>query len=210
MPGHILTSRAKSASGRAQVNDGALYLIYKIKSNFVCVNLVSCIRFLPIIPYHHTTWLVARSLSLSMWTTSQKQSQPKKMCYYALRMPHICTVLVCIIVIQAHYSETIYFVCVQYGQITSLHQDKHRIVCSPCWFHCICFQMEYLRELSRRHEALKKRIHAFRIPLSPTGRRLMGLVYFSIPIIAGYFIMEVNYFLIWLYSILIFLYIYYL
>ena len=52
--------------------------------------------------------------------------------------------------------------------------------------------MEYLRELSRRHEALKKRIHAFRIPLSPTGRRFMGLVYFSIPVISGFYIMEVN------------------
>lgn len=51
--------------------------------------------------------------------------------------------------------------------------------------------MQYLRELSRRHEALKKRIHAFRIPLSPAGQRFMGFVYFCIPVVGGYFLMQV-------------------
>jgi hypothetical protein len=52
--------------------------------------------------------------------------------------------------------------------------------------------MEFFRELGRKHEALKKRIHAFRIPLSPTGQRIMGFVYFSIPIIGGYYLMQVG------------------
>lgn len=52
--------------------------------------------------------------------------------------------------------------------------------------------MDFLRELNRRHEALKHRIHSFRIPLSKTGQRIMGVVYFSIPVIAGYFIMSVR------------------
>jgi hypothetical protein len=52
--------------------------------------------------------------------------------------------------------------------------------------------MNYLRELSRRHDELKHKIHSFRIPLSPTGRRFMGFVYFCIPVIGGYFIMEVR------------------
>lgn len=30
----------------------------------------------------------------------------------------------------------------------------------------------------------------FRIPLSPAGQRFMGLVYFSIPVIAGYYLMQ--------------------
>ena len=45
-------------------------------------------------------------------------------------------------------------------------------------------------EIFRRHEELKKRIHNFRIPLSPTGQRIMSLVYLSLPIIGGYLIMQ--------------------
>lgn len=50
--------------------------------------------------------------------------------------------------------------------------------------------MEFLRNLSARHERLKKRIHSTRIPLSATGQRLMGVVYFSIPVVCGYFVMK--------------------
>ena len=50
--------------------------------------------------------------------------------------------------------------------------------------------LQFLRSLSARHEALKERIHAFRIPLSPAGQRVMGLVYFCIPVVAGYYIMQ--------------------
>ena len=48
--------------------------------------------------------------------------------------------------------------------------------------------LQFLRGLSERHERLKERIHAFRIPLSPAGQRVMGLVYFATPVIGGYFI----------------------
>lgn len=44
---------------------------------------------------------------------------------------------------------------------------------------------------SEKHESLKKRIHNFRIPLSPAGQRIMSVIYFSIPVIAGYYIMQV-------------------
>ena len=50
--------------------------------------------------------------------------------------------------------------------------------------------MQFLRELGRRHGELKRRIHATRIPLGPKGQVVMGLVYFSIPCIGGYFIMD--------------------
>lgn len=50
--------------------------------------------------------------------------------------------------------------------------------------------MEFLRELSARHERLKRKIHATRVPLSPAGQRVMGLVYFSVPVVCGYFIMK--------------------
>lgn len=50
--------------------------------------------------------------------------------------------------------------------------------------------MEFLRNLSARHERLKKQIHSTRIPLSATGQRLMGVVYFSIPVVCGYFVMK--------------------
>jgi len=49
---------------------------------------------------------------------------------------------------------------------------------------------DFLRGLSDRHEQLKKRFHSFRIPLSPNGRRIMGFVYFTIPVICGYYIMQ--------------------
>ena len=50
--------------------------------------------------------------------------------------------------------------------------------------------MELLREIGRRHEALKKRIHSTRIPLGPRGRFVMGTVYLITPVVAGYYIMQ--------------------
>jgi len=51
--------------------------------------------------------------------------------------------------------------------------------------------MQFLRDIQEKHERLKKRIHSFRLPLSPTGQRIMGFIYFTIPIIIGYNIMQV-------------------
>lgn len=53
--------------------------------------------------------------------------------------------------------------------------------------------IRYLKDLREKHENLKKRIHAFRLPLSPTGQKVMGFVYFTIPVIVGYYIMQVVY-----------------
>ncbi|TDH66731.1 hypothetical protein CCR75_003370 [Bremia lactucae] len=50
--------------------------------------------------------------------------------------------------------------------------------------------MEFMRKLGERHEALKKRIHGTRIPLSKNKKRFMGLVYFTTPIIGGYYVMK--------------------
>ena len=36
----------------------------------------------------------------------------------------------------------------------------------------------------------KKKVHSFRMPLPPSGQKLMGLVYFTVPIIIGYFVMQ--------------------
>lgn len=52
---------------------------------------------------------------------------------------------------------------------------------------------DFLQDLHERHERLKKRIHSFRIPLSPTGQKIMGFVYFCIPVVCGYYLMEVNF-----------------
>ncbi|CAM9667516.1 unnamed protein product [Discosporangium mesarthrocarpum] len=46
------------------------------------------------------------------------------------------------------------------------------------------------QEVRDRHESLKKRIHAFRVPLSPRGQMLMTFVYFSIPLTGGYYWMQ--------------------
>lgn len=53
--------------------------------------------------------------------------------------------------------------------------------------------MSFFEDFSAKHEQLKKRIHSFRIPLSPTGQRIMKVVYFSIPLISGYYIMKVGF-----------------
>ncbi|KAG5178356.1 hypothetical protein JKP88DRAFT_225304 [Tribonema minus] len=45
-------------------------------------------------------------------------------------------------------------------------------------------------DLRGRHEALKKRIHNFRIPLSPRGQLAMQVVYFTVPFVGGMAIMQ--------------------
>lgn len=41
------------------------------------------------------------------------------------------------------------------------------------------------------HDRLKKRIHAFRLPIaSRWGRAAMGCVYFTVPVVAGYWVMQ--------------------
>ena len=53
--------------------------------------------------------------------------------------------------------------------------------------------MQFLSDLSARHEALKRRIHGFRLPIkSRAGRFAMGCVYFLTPIVAGYGIMNLT------------------
>ena len=39
----------------------------------------------------------------------------------------------------------------------------------------VIINMEYLRNLSNEHEKLKKRIHSYRLPLSPTGIDVLPL-----------------------------------
>ncbi|KAG7398884.1 hypothetical protein PHYBOEH_010208 [Phytophthora boehmeriae] len=50
--------------------------------------------------------------------------------------------------------------------------------------------MEFLRRLGARHEALKQKIHSTKIPLSKNGQRVMGVVYFTTPVIGGYYVMK--------------------
>mmetsp|Transcript_49286 Transcript_49286/g.73513 ORF Transcript_49286/g.73513 Transcript_49286/m.73513 type:complete len:164 (-) Transcript_49286:120-611(-) len=41
------------------------------------------------------------------------------------------------------------------------------------------------------HEQLKHRVHtAWRVPLPPWGRAVMGFVYFSLPVVGGYAVMQ--------------------
>ncbi|CAB9518005.1 expressed unknown protein [Seminavis robusta] len=43
----------------------------------------------------------------------------------------------------------------------------------------------------RRHERLKNYVHnGFRYPLPPWGRAVMGFVYFTLPVIGGYHVMQ--------------------
>jgi hypothetical protein len=49
--------------------------------------------------------------------------------------------------------------------------------------------MELVRQLVERHRRLKEKIHSTRIPLSPAGQRVAALVYMSLPLIGGFYIM---------------------
>lgn len=49
--------------------------------------------------------------------------------------------------------------------------------------------MATLRDWQARHKRFVKKVHAFRIPLSPQGKAVAQVVYFSVPVVAGYFIM---------------------
>lgn len=51
--------------------------------------------------------------------------------------------------------------------------------------------MVTLEEIAARHDALKKRIHAFRVPIkSRLGLFGMGCIYFTTPLVAGWFLMQ--------------------
>ena len=51
--------------------------------------------------------------------------------------------------------------------------------------------MEFLRKVNERHERLKDYVHnGFRYPLPPWGRNVMGFVYFCIPVVGGYYVMQ--------------------
>ncbi|CAK4116943.1 unnamed protein product [Aphanomyces euteiches] len=50
--------------------------------------------------------------------------------------------------------------------------------------------MGVFRDFLDAHERLKKRIHSTRIPLGPKGKAVMTVVYFTTPIICGYFVMQ--------------------
>ncbi len=45
--------------------------------------------------------------------------------------------------------------------------------------------MSIFLRIYQSHQRLVKRIHSFRIPLSPTGQKIAGFIYFIIPIIGG-------------------------
>jgi hypothetical protein len=49
--------------------------------------------------------------------------------------------------------------------------------------------MELVRQLVEGHRRLKEKIHGTRIPLSPRQQRVATLVYMSLPLVGGYFIM---------------------
>lgn len=49
----------------------------------------------------------------------------------------------------------------------------------------------WLWRFHQNHERLKRAVHeGMRIPLPPWGRRFMGFVYFTIPIVGGYYVMQ--------------------
>lgn len=50
----------------------------------------------------------------------------------------------------------------------------------------------FFADLSDKHERLKKRIHNFRMPLGPFGRFVMSIIYFTVPILGGYYFLPVS------------------
>ena len=50
--------------------------------------------------------------------------------------------------------------------------------------------MDWLDRASAAHQRLIKRVHGFRMPLGPKGQVFMQCVYFSIPVVGGYYVMQ--------------------
>ena len=50
--------------------------------------------------------------------------------------------------------------------------------------------MDFIHRLALRHNELKRRIHAFRYPLSPPALAVARVVYFSIPVALGYGLLQ--------------------
>jgi hypothetical protein len=51
--------------------------------------------------------------------------------------------------------------------------------------------MDFFRKLNQRHERLKNWVHeGWRVPLPPWGQKAMGFVYFCIPVVGGYYVMQ--------------------
>ncbi|CAM9295151.1 unnamed protein product [Hapterophycus canaliculatus] len=50
--------------------------------------------------------------------------------------------------------------------------------------------MGIMDDFSARHQRLKERIHNFRMPLSLPGRIAMNVIYFSVPVIGGHYLMK--------------------
>lgn len=50
--------------------------------------------------------------------------------------------------------------------------------------------MGFMDDFSAGHQRLKERIHNFRMPLSRPGRIAMNVVYFSVPVIGGHYLMK--------------------
>jgi len=51
--------------------------------------------------------------------------------------------------------------------------------------------LDAIRNLSEKHDRVKKYVHtAWRVPLPRWGQYMMGCVYFSIPVIGGYQVMQ--------------------
>jgi hypothetical protein len=51
--------------------------------------------------------------------------------------------------------------------------------------------MDAYMTFHKKHERLKNFVHnGFRYPLPPAGRAFMGFVYFSMPVIGGYYVMQ--------------------
>lgn len=50
--------------------------------------------------------------------------------------------------------------------------------------------LAFFRRLYAAQQSLKHYIHNTRIPLSPTGQKVMGLVYFTIPVVGGVYLMD--------------------
>lgn len=50
--------------------------------------------------------------------------------------------------------------------------------------------MEALRDLGRRHAALKKKIHTTKFVLPPWGVKVAKVVYFVVPVVGGSYVMK--------------------
>lgn len=130
--------------------------------------------FLEIRPVYCTVYVYMRLLGLHSFA---KKNPPcaGTICYGSILQLHVVSLVLCTLWLVSH--SLLYLYCTNTNTGMSYQGE-------PWLFSAI-------RSFRKGHERLKQRVHtAWRYPLPKWGRVVMGGVYFTIPVVGGYYVMQ--------------------